>query len=97
MSDEIVVERHVHAPPHEVYRYLTESAYWARWQGVDATIEATPGGVFRMAMGSGLTARGQFVEFEPDRRVVFTWGWVDHPGVPPGSTSVEIELVPVAD
>lgn len=95
MKDEIVVEQHVHATPDRVYRYLTESALWARWQGADATIEATPGGLFRMAMSNGLTARGQFVELEQNRRVVFTWGWVDHPGVPPGSTTVEIELLPV--
>ena len=45
-----------------------------------------------MFMGNGMTARGQFVELVPDRRVVFTWGWVDRPGIPPGSTTVEIEL-----
>jgi uncharacterized protein YndB with AHSA1/START domain len=28
----------------------------------------------------------------PDEKVVFTWGWVDHPGVPPGSSTVEIEI-----
>ncbi len=45
-------------------------------------------------MPIGATARGEFVELVPDRRVVFTWGWVDHPGVPPGSSTVTIELIP---
>jgi uncharacterized protein YndB with AHSA1/START domain len=45
-----------------------------------------------MVMGNGMNARGQFVELVPGKRVVFTWGWVDRPGIPPGSTTVEIEL-----
>jgi uncharacterized protein YndB with AHSA1/START domain len=44
-----------------------------------------------------MNARGQFVELVPDKRVVFTWGWVDRPGIPPGSTTVEIELSEEAD
>ena len=93
----IDVERSINAPPEKVYRSLTESELWARWQGVSATIDAAPGGLFRMNMPNGLTARGQFVELTPNRRVVFTWGWVDHPGVPPGSSTVEIDLVPEGD
>jgi uncharacterized protein YndB with AHSA1/START domain len=90
----ISVERHVAAPPSAVYAYLTDSVGWATWQGADATIEPVPGGVFRMRMGTGETARGQFVELVPDRRVVFTWGWIDRAELPPGSTVVEIDLLP---
>ncbi|MGH2556830.1 MAG: SRPBCC family protein [Actinomycetota bacterium] len=93
----LVVERRVSAPPSAVYAYLTDSERWARWQGVDATIEARPGGLFRILMPAGQTARGQFVELVPDRRVVFTWGFVDAPGIPPGSTTVEIDLIPEGD
>jgi uncharacterized protein YndB with AHSA1/START domain len=96
-EDALVVERRVSAPPSAVYAYLTESSRWARWQGVEATIEARPGGVFRILMPAGQTARGQFVELVPDRRVVFTWGFVDVPGIPPGSTTVEIDLFPDGD
>lgn len=88
----LVVERHVDAPPAAVYAYLTDSERWARWQGAEATIESHPGGVFRMLMGNGMCARGQFVELVPDKRVVFTWGWIDLPDLPPGSTVVEIDL-----
>lgn len=95
MTDEpatLVVERHVDAPPAVVYAYLTDSERWARWQGAEATIDAQPGGLFRMLMGNGMCARGQFVELVPDARVVFTWGWIDLPDLPPGSTIVEIDL-----
>lgn len=94
---EIVVEHHVRASPSAVYAFLTDSARWAQWQGAEATVDARPGGLFRMRMSTGQTARGQFVELVPDRRVVFTWGWIDHPGIPPGSTTVEIALEPQQD
>jgi uncharacterized protein YndB with AHSA1/START domain len=45
-----------------------------------------------MFMGNGMNARGQFVELVPGERVVFTWGWADRPGIPPGSTTVQIDL-----
>lgn len=92
MSAPIVVTREVAASPAVVYSYLTESTKWSRWQGEDATIEARHGGLFTLKMPNGTTARGRFVELVPDERVVFTWGWIDHPGVPPGSTTVEIVI-----
>lgn len=92
MSRPVVVTQRINAPPDVVYSYLTESAKWARWQGKDATVDANPGGIFVLKMPNGATARGQFVELVPDERVVFTWGWVDQPGLPPGSSTVEIEI-----
>jgi uncharacterized protein YndB with AHSA1/START domain len=95
--DKIVRERRVSAAPGMVYRYLTDSDRWARWQGTEAHHDPRPGGLFSMRMANGTTARGQFVELVEDRRVVFTWGWIDHPGVPPGSSTVRIELIPDGD
>jgi uncharacterized protein YndB with AHSA1/START domain len=88
------VERRVAAAPAVVYEYLTDAERWARWQGADAELEAVPGGRFRMTMADGLTAEGCFLELVPDRRVVFTWGWNGNEALPPGSSTVEIELVP---
>jgi len=93
MSEPIVVEQRIAASPDVVYGYLTESEKWSRWQGVGATLDATPGGIFAMSMANGMRARGQFVELVPNERVVFTWGWIDHPGLPPGASTVRIELV----
>jgi uncharacterized protein YndB with AHSA1/START domain len=93
----ITVERRVAASPDVVYAYLTDSDRWARWQGETARIEPRPGGLFRMRMGNGQTARGQFVELVPGRKIVFTWGWIDNPTIPPGSTVVEIECLPDGD
>jgi len=89
---EIVVEQRIRASRATVYRFLTNSEEWARWHGESAELEAVPGGLFSLVMANGMNARGQFTELVPDRRVEFTWGWVDRPGIPPGSTIVSIEL-----
>ena len=40
-------------------------------------------------------AKGEYVEVTPFSRVVFTWGWESEGNpVPPGSSTVEITLVP---
>lgn len=97
MSEPVVVQRRVAASPAAVYSHLTDSEKWATWQGASAQIEARPGGIFRMTMGTGQVARGQFLELVENRRVVFTWGWIDLPDLPPGSTVVEIDLEPDGD
>jgi uncharacterized protein YndB with AHSA1/START domain len=94
---DLVVEQRIAAPPSVVYGYLTESAKWQQWQGAAADHDPVAGGTFSMLMGNGMNARGQFVELVPGRRVVFTWGWVGHAGLPPGSSTVEIELRPDGD
>lgn len=97
MSEPIVVSRHVPVPPSVVYAYLTESDKWSMWQGESASLDPRPGGGFSMAMPDGATAQGTYVELVPDRKVVFTWGWVGNGAIPPGSSTVEVELVEVSD
>ena len=94
---EIVIHQRIRAPRATVYRYLTESREWARWQGESAELNPTPGGIFSLVMQDGMNARGQFTDLVPDERVVFTWGWIDRPGIPPGSTIVSIELTEEPD
>jgi uncharacterized protein YndB with AHSA1/START domain len=77
---------------------LTDASRWNRWQGVGGAIKAAPGGELRIEMGDGSLACGQFTELVPDRRVVFTWGWNDGAyGLAPGSSVVQIDLVPDGD
>jgi uncharacterized protein YndB with AHSA1/START domain len=94
-SSNIVVERRVSASPETIFRFFTDPDRWMRWQGVDAVIEARPGGVFRVNVTGDGYASGEFTEVVPDRRVVFTWGW-ERPDSPvsPGTSIVEIELIP---
>ena len=97
MSDPIIVERVIAAPPAVVYAYFTESDKWARWQGTAAELHPKPGGSFLLTMANGLQASGRFLELVPHERVVFTWGWIGYPGLPPGASTVEIVLAAVAD
>jgi uncharacterized protein YndB with AHSA1/START domain len=43
------------------------------------------------------TVFGEFVEIDPPRRLVFTWGWEGDEEVPPGSSTVEVTLTPDGD
>jgi uncharacterized protein YndB with AHSA1/START domain len=97
-AEPIVVERRVGARPEEVWPYLTDGSLWSRWQGAHVAIEPRPGGAFTMRMGDGREAAGLVVDVQPGKRLTFTWGWTDEPDtLPPGSTTVQIELLPDGD
>jgi uncharacterized protein YndB with AHSA1/START domain len=94
MTDRDVVEVTVHiaADPETVFSYFTDPARYTQWMGTDAVLDPVPGGIYRVRMRDGIEAAGEFVEVDPPRRVVFTWGWVDDPEVAPGSTRVVVTL-----
>ena len=78
-----------------MFSFFTDAERWNEWQGIDGEIDATPGGVLHLRMPGGQVASGHFLEIVPDERLVFTWRWEgDAPPVPPGSTTVVIELEP---
>jgi uncharacterized protein YndB with AHSA1/START domain len=81
------------APAAVVWEHLTTAEGLLRWIGPQATADPVPGGALRWTHPDGATVIGRFVELVPHRRVVFTYGWEDgRMGVPPESTTVEIEL-----
>jgi len=82
------------APAEVVWAHLTTAEGLVRWVGPEATADPTPGGLLRWTHPNGATVVGRFVELVPYRRLVFTYGW-EHGrmGVPPGSTTVEVDLV----
>ena len=92
---EVTITRRIAAAPATVFSFFTDAQRWISWQGVDGVVDAQPGGVLRIRMPGGQVASGEFVEVVPNRRLVFTWGWEgDAPPVPPGSSTVVIELEP---
>lgn len=84
------------ASPETVWEFLVDPDKATRWMGKAASFDPRPGGAYRVEVIPGNTAMGEFIELDPPRRLVYTWGW--EPGgassVPPDSTTVEIELVP---
>jgi uncharacterized protein YndB with AHSA1/START domain len=83
------------ARPETVFRLLTDPSEYVRWKGKLAQLEPRAGGTFHVDfMNDKDIVDGKFVEVIPSRRVVFTWGWKDNPVVPPGSSTVEIDLEP---
>jgi uncharacterized protein YndB with AHSA1/START domain len=81
------------APAAVVWTHLTTAEGLVRWVGPEATADPVPGGELRWTHPNGATVVGRFVELVPHRRVVFTYGWEDgRMGVPPESTTVEIDL-----
>jgi uncharacterized protein YndB with AHSA1/START domain len=85
------------AAPAEVFRFLTDAERYVRWQGVRAELDPRPGGVYKVWMNARTVASGEYLEVEPPRRVVFTWGWEGDDQVPPGSTTVELTLTADGD
>jgi uncharacterized protein YndB with AHSA1/START domain len=102
-TDAVSVEHEVAiaASPETVWSFLVEPAKATRWMGMTAELDARPGGIYRCDVIPAHTASGEFVEVDPPRRLVYTWGWepgADGPSpVPPGSSTIEIELVPEGD
>jgi uncharacterized protein YndB with AHSA1/START domain len=85
----------IEARPETVFRLLTDPNEYVRWKGRLAQLDPRAGGDFRVDFPEDKgTVLGEFVEVVPNRRVVFTWGWQSSEIVPPGSSTVEIDLEP---
>lgn len=97
-TDTTLVEREVAiaASPETVWEFLVDPDKATRWMGQSASFDARPGGLYCVEVIPGHTASGEFVELDPPHRLVYTWGWESGKGseVLPGSTTIEIELVP---
>jgi uncharacterized protein YndB with AHSA1/START domain len=99
-TETIAVERElaIDASPETVWSFLVDAEKATRWMGLTASLDPQPGGEYRVGVIPGHTASGEFVEVDPSRRLVFTWGWEPGPdganAVAPGSSTIEIELIP---
>ena len=98
-TDTTVYERTlaIDASPETVWEFLVDPEKLMRWKGINADLETQPGGTFRCEVIPGHIARGEYVEIDKPNKLVFTWGWDGNEDVPPGSSTIEIELAPAGD
>jgi uncharacterized protein YndB with AHSA1/START domain len=101
MTESTSVEREIAiaARPETVWELLVDARQAIRWMGQAATFDLRRGGRYRIEVIPGHVASGEFVEIDPPRRLVYTWGWEadSDSAVPPGSTTVVFELLPRDD
>jgi uncharacterized protein YndB with AHSA1/START domain len=91
----LVREIAIAASPETIWQFLVDPTKAVRWMGVAASLDARAGGRYRVEVLPGDVVLGEFVELDPPRRMVQTWGWESQWGsVPPGSTTVAFDLVP---
>jgi uncharacterized protein YndB with AHSA1/START domain len=100
VASEVTREVRIAARPETIFAYFIDPAKMVQWKGTHAVLDPRPGGVYRVNVtGQDHIARGTYLEIVPHTRIVFTWGWEgdeDNP-VPPGSTTVEVVLIPDGD
>lgn len=83
----------IRAPARIVYELLTDTASFVEWMAAEAKLDPRPDGLVWWRHANGDSCRGTYVKLVPHSRVVFTYGWERaEVGIPPGSTTVEIDL-----
>jgi uncharacterized protein YndB with AHSA1/START domain len=96
-QDVLTLAQRVAAPPEAVFDFFVDPEKIVRWMGTAVDIEPEPGGKFWLNVNGTDIAAGTYLEVDPPRRVVFTWGWEGSGDVPPGSSTVTVTLRPDGD
>ncbi|ODU02289.1 MAG: hypothetical protein ABS81_18035 [Pseudonocardia sp. SCN 72-86] len=102
MTEPVVREIEIDAMPETVFAFFVEPAKLTRWLADEAVLDPRTGGLCvqvhpgeERGSGGPFHMSGRFVEVDPPRRVVFTWGFTEpEVGVPPDSSTVEVTLRP---
>ena len=94
-GDVVRAELRLSQPPEAVFDFFVDPAKLVQWIGIGADLDPRPGGRFRFEVVPGQYCEGAYLVVDRPERVVFSWGWTDPGrGVPPGSSQVEVTLVP---
>jgi len=82
----------IEAPPEVVFSHLVRAEGLTAWMGSHAEVDPRPGGRFAVDIGGALF-RGRYLEVDPPRRLVISWGLSGSDDLPPGASRVEFTLV----
>ncbi|TMD01236.1 MAG: SRPBCC domain-containing protein, partial [Chloroflexi bacterium] len=83
----------IEAPPEVVFEHLVTAERMVSWMGQHAELQPIPRGEFAVDI-NGYLIRGEYLEVDPPRRVVVSWGMAGAVDLPPGSSRVEFVLRP---
>jgi len=78
--------------PDEAFALITQPERLRRWNAIAARVDLRIGGEYRWTVVPGHSAAGTFIEIEPGKHVVFTWGWEGSADLAPGASTVSITL-----
>lgn len=91
----VEVEVRIAASPETVFDFFTVPDRMVQWMGRSAELDPRVGGLFRCDINGASIARGEYVELDRPRRIVFTWGWEGEDAVAkPGSSTIEVLFKP---
>lgn len=96
--DAVEVEVRIAASPETVFDFFVDPKLMIQWMGRAVEADPRSGGILRCDIRDETVVRGEYVEVDRPRRVVFTWGWEgDGPSIDPGESTVEVLLAPDGD
>lgn len=81
----------IDAPTEVVFAHLVTAEGMVAWMGQHAELDPRPGGDFAVDI-NGVLVRGEYLEIDPPRRVVVSWGMAGSEDLPPGASRVEFTL-----
>jgi uncharacterized protein YndB with AHSA1/START domain len=82
--------------PQALFNHFTVPDLLTRWWPQEATVDGRPGGSYRLSWPAmKWELYGEYSQFEPGRRLAFSWRWRHEPELPTRQVNIQIE--PVAE
>ena len=92
-AESVVTSVHIEATPEQVYEHFVNPEAIVGWMGDYALLNPEPGGEFAVDI-NGVPVRGAYLELDPPRRLLISWGHAGSERLPPGSSTVEVRFTP---
>lgn len=93
-AEPVTASVHINAPPGRVFEHFIQPEALLSWMGEHAVLDPTPGGEFTVDI-RGVPVRGHYLEIDPPKRLLISWGHAGSARLPPGASLLEIRLQPL--